>query len=382
MALPAETAVLTVNGRAYSGWTSILVRRVYGSSIGSEFEFTAAEPLDTAKLDFQNWKIVPGDRCTVTLAGILACSGFVFVRHPAFNAETHGLKITGRSKTADAVDSSALIDGGQYKGYTFEAIASALAQSAGVNLVVRGHSPTLTMPFPQFSIAWGETVFSAIERLARLRGLHLTDDENGNLVADVFDPNAGTAGQLIEGGNLIEAYAAIDGTNSLGSILAGSQRPGNDQVNGDAARDNSATVTNPNARAGRRSLIILEEPGSSQDCAIRANHEMSYRATDLVDCHCVVQGWQSSPGALWEVGRNYSVKSPMLDLDRVLAARQVVYTQDESGSRTAIDLCTRQALAFSIGGAVITPTALPGEPAYSSEPPAQGAIPNQPDSSN
>ena len=148
----SETATLIVNGRAYAAWTSIMVRRVYASSWGSEFEFECVEPLD-ANLDFSDWKITPGDSVTVTLAGVVACTGFVFVRHPSFNAERRGLKITSRSKIADAVDSSAIIDGGQYKGYTFQAIASALAETVGVNLIVRGTTPLLAMPFPQFSIA-------------------------------------------------------------------------------------------------------------------------------------------------------------------------------------------------------------------------------------
>src|SRR5207253_1623819 len=99
------------------------------------------------------------------------------------------------------------------------------------------------------------------------------------------------------------------------------QRPGDDHTNGEAARDVSASVTNADVRAGRRQIVIMEEPGSPQDAATRANHETAYNATDLVDCHCVVQGWQVTPGRLWEVGQKYSVKSPMLDLDRVLSAR-------------------------------------------------------------
>jgi prophage tail gpP-like protein len=379
MASPSETASLSINGQLFSAWTSMSVTRVYGSSIGSEFEFECAEPLDTStdSIDFTTWKIIPGDRCTVTLAGILACTGYVFVRHPSFTAEAHGLKITGRSLTADAVDSSAPIKGGQYDGYTFQALASALAQSAGVNFIVKGSSPNLALPFPRFQIQYGETVFSAIERLARLRGMHLTDDANGNLVASAFNPSAATAGQLVEGQNLIQAHAVIDGSNAFGAVTAAAQRPGNEQVNGDACRDNSATLINPNARAARQRLFIMEEPGSAQDCAIRVNHEMAYAAADLVDCHCVVQGWQSAPGVLWDIAQNYSVNSPMLDLQRVLASCQVKYIQDAKGTRTEINLCTPQSLAFA-SGAVITPTAQPGEPAYNATP-SQVAAPNPPD---
>ena len=376
MANASETAVLSVAGRQYSGWTSVTLRRVYGGAC-SDFEFTAAEPLDTGTTDFSNWRITPGDQCSITLAGILAFTGYVFVRQGSFNAGQHGLMVTGRSLTADAVDSSAPVNGGQYKGYTFQALASALANQAGVNLIVNGSSPDLSRVFPQFSIAYGETIFQAVERLARLRGLHITDDAKGNWIADVFDPKAATSGQLVEGKNLLEARASIDGSRSFSIVNIVGQRPGDDQTNGTPSRDVSATLTNSNARATRRSIMIMEEPGSPQDAVTRANHETAYNATDLVDCHCVVQGWQSAPGTLWNTGQNYAVKSPMLDLDRTLAARQVIYRQSEAGSRTEIDLCTPESLAFSstpIGG-----TVLQGEPAYAADTPTQGATPDQPD---
>jgi prophage tail gpP-like protein len=150
----SEIAVLAVNGRQYIGWTSIMLRRAYGASC-SDFEFAAVQPIDSS-LDFSNWKIAPHDSCTITLAGILAFTGYVFVRQPAFNAKTSGLVVTGRSRTADAVDSAAPVDGGQFKGFSFQALASALAESVGVNLIVRGSSPGLSAPFPQFSVAWAK----------------------------------------------------------------------------------------------------------------------------------------------------------------------------------------------------------------------------------
>ena len=66
MSNASETAVLTVGGRAYSGWTSVMLRRVYGGAC-SDFEFTAAEPLDTGTTDYSNWKISVGDQCTIML---------------------------------------------------------------------------------------------------------------------------------------------------------------------------------------------------------------------------------------------------------------------------------------------------------------------------
>ena len=58
-------------------------------------------------------------------------------------------------------------------------------------------------------------------------------------------------------------------------------------------------------------------------------------------------------------------------------SRQVIYRQSEAGSRTEIDLCTPESLAFSstpIGGSVQQ-----GEPAFATDTPTQGATPDAPD---
>lgn len=41
----AETAVLTVAGKKYSAWTSVMLRWIYGGAC-SDFMFTAAEPVN------------------------------------------------------------------------------------------------------------------------------------------------------------------------------------------------------------------------------------------------------------------------------------------------------------------------------------------------
>ena len=75
----------------------------------------------------------------------------------------------------------------------------------------------------------------AVERLARLRGLHITDDAKGNWIADIFDPKAATSGQLVEGKNLLEARASVDGSGRSTLSILSAQRPGNNQVNGTRA---------------------------------------------------------------------------------------------------------------------------------------------------
>jgi len=193
----AEIAVLSVNGTKFSAWTDFWLRRDY-MGVASTFQFSATEAID-ANTQFQNWRIQPGDQCTITLAGILALTGHIDVRQGSYNKNEHGVLFAGRSNTADAVDSSANVKGSQFKGYTFQQVASAILQPTGVNLVISGSPPGLDQPFPNFSVRLGETAFMAVERLARLRNLRLTDDANGNMVASYSGNNQASGAQLVAG---------------------------------------------------------------------------------------------------------------------------------------------------------------------------------------
>lgn len=337
---PSEVAVLTVNGSNYSAWTDFWLRRDY-MGVASFFQFSATEAID-ANNEFQDWRIQPGDTCYIYLAGILALTGYIDVRQGAFNKTEHGVLFCGRSTTADAVDSSANVSGGQYKGYTFQQIASAILQPTGVNLVVQGSPPGLDQPFPNFSVRLGETAFMAIERMARLRCLRLSDDANGNMVASYSADNQASSAQLVESGNILSARGAIDVSKSFSDTNVRAQSQGSDT--NFPPNDVSARSTNSSVRSTRSKIILMEEPGSAQDVQNRVQHELAFQGTAEINCSVVVQGWQSAPGTLWDVNQTYNLNSPMLDLNRPLKSKSVLYAQTGAGTTTTIELCTPESL--------------------------------------
>ncbi len=360
----AEIAVLSVNGSMYSAWTDFWLRREYGAA-ASTFQFAATEKID-ANGAFQNWRIQPGDSCTITLAGLLAFTGYIDVRQGSYNKTEHGILFAGRSVSAEAVDSSAIIKGGQFGGYTFEQLAKAILQPTGVNLVIEGNPPYIGKPFPNFSIRAGETAFMVVDRLARLRTLRLSDDKNGNLVATYAGDSHASGAQLVEGKNILQARATIDVSNNFGNTNVMSQARGSDEDW--PTNDYSARSTNPNARATRSKIIMLEEPGDAQDCVARVQHELAFQATAEINCSVTVQGWQSSPGTLWDINQTYNVSSPMLDLNRALKSKSVLYAQNEEGTLTTIELCTPESLT---GKADVTaPAAGSGDQTYSNSVPS------------
>ena len=88
---PTELATLKVNGQQYTEWESVLVKHEERAQVPYRFRFTCSEGMPLVA----NWgklQIKPGDKCSVTLAGILAITGTVESRQVLYNAAATTLK--------------------------------------------------------------------------------------------------------------------------------------------------------------------------------------------------------------------------------------------------------------------------------------------------
>jgi prophage tail gpP-like protein len=77
----------------------------------------------------------------------------------------------------------------------------------------------------------------------------------------------------------------------------------------------------------------------------RAQQEMAHNAEEIVHADIKVYSWFASPGTLFNIYKQYGINSPMLNLKRFdLWSRVVTFEQNESGTFTTIELCTKEAL--------------------------------------
>jgi prophage tail gpP-like protein len=329
MALAAEFAELIINGTPFRDWTSVQVTREFGQG-ASYAQFTCTEAVGADGAFAKNWasmQIKPGDACTIRLAGQPVITGWVYMRQTSFDAGRHGVQILAMSLTKDAVDSSAPVSTGEFKNQNWEAIARRVLQPHGVGLVMRAAG---TKPFERADIIPGETVFQFLERLARQRGLALTDDAQGNMVAVDKFTNAGGAARLVEGQNIIAARVTIQNLALNGPYADLSQATGNDERNGKKA--SQIRGEHPGIDRFRPMEIVGEHPAINQEEATaRAKLEGGWRDGEEINAEVTTYGWQKPDGGLWEVGQPVYVWSPMAMLDMNLYAQSVTFTQDDGG---------------------------------------------------
>ena len=364
-------ATIIANGQRLTAWESVMVRRDFGNGV-SVFQFTPAEGGYGAS--YQGLKLKPGDPVQITLGGQKAFSGFCKIRSGALDAQSHQLVIAGESMTVDLVRSSAIVKPGTYDGSTFEQAARGVMAPHQSSLVMMNPPSIASKPIANLSVQPGESVAEFVSRIAALRGLFITDDADGNLVAGQGDPSAAAVATLAEGRNIkrltwhLEDPAACS-WNKLNGI---SQQAGSDT--NWPPRDISATATNSTVRSNLYKLFISEHPGDAQDLAQRVNHEAAVAAWPIVRLGVTVVGWLKPNGSLWWPVQNISVYSPSaFPTDSSLyklGIQSCTYTQDANGTETTMELVRPDVLTSAPTSGIpdvapapaLTSTATPDKP--------------------
>jgi prophage tail gpP-like protein len=334
------------NGRIFEGWTDIAVSRSVQDMAG-RFRLAITEPVNGAG-KVLGWQIRPGDPIRVKLGGVQVLDGFVDVRQAGYYAESHGVEIQGRSKTAAAIEAAAVTEDGAPAGpfadYTLDEIARSLLAPYGVGLKVIGD---IGGPFASVSAQVGESVFEVLERLARLRGFHLYDNAEGELVLANKTEDSAPIG-LVEGVNILAATATIDLSQTPSELFVFGQATGNDDAFGVDVANQKAVAKNSGMPlpVPRPKVIVLEAPGDQEDMKARANREMAQEAAKQTTAQVTVQGWLTGDGDLWDIGMTVKLTSPMLLVDRDMMVAAVEFLQsDGSGTVTNLDLITPEAFA-------------------------------------
>lgn len=344
---PKELAVLTIGSQNFQEWETVSVTHALKEWPFYTFRFTCSEgfPLVT---NLRNLQIIPGMRCTITLAGQTAFSGLVHTRQVFYDANKHYIEIQGASPVLELAYAHVIHKTMEFNNKTMQQIIDELVQPFGITFTVEGGSLP-TDKIPRYSVAPGTTVTDAVERLIRNSGgANLTSNLSGNLVAAVGPVGGGDT--VREGDNMLEGREIIFNPAIYGGTHTLSQKPPNDQEWGPAAAQIKAE-SNISSTAGQKTqqVIISEIPGFTKELMTnRGDMDRKFQNEDQVTIYATVYGWLSPSGVLWDRNEIVKVVSPMLIMDgsEKLKVRNVTFTQDNnSGTRTTLMLCNDEAWA-------------------------------------
>ena len=335
---------LLVNGRIYSGWTSLGVTRAVDASSGAfTVDLTERwESRDGAGAQIEPWPILPGDACEVRLGGKPLVVGYIDIFRPSFSATDHSINVQGRDKTSDLIDCAAIHSPDQWKNIGLLRLAQILAGPFGISVTA---DVDVGEPFSVCKLQQGETAFDAIERHARQRKVLLMPDGAGGLLITRAGNRRASVG-LVQGENILSASGSIDHTQRFSSYLVKGQAAYSADSDGETEAHIEGGVSDSGVKRYRPMLIVAEGGGTAASTKERATWEANSRIGKSAAASLVVQGWRQVPGGpLWEPGMLVTVKAPWLRLDGEMIIRQATFERGESGTTTKLDIVSPQTFA-------------------------------------
>lgn len=334
-------ASLYVNGKIYAGWSEAKIMRSL-DAVSGKFELSV---IDKWEASAEVWGIRPGDVCAVKVGGTPLITGYVDAVAPSYSAAAHAISISGRDKTCDLVDCSAL--DAEFNGLTLAAIAKRIVKPFGLETVVQiGTSPA----FPKFAINPGESCWEALNRAAAQRFEVITTDGLGRVViSDVGYTSAHDA--LTEGKNIKAASASYDYSNRFSKYIIKAQQQvngGGDPYGDEASKPAvSATTSDANVTRYRPKIINNDTDANEGSAQERVEYEAARRAADSTSISVTVAGWTQSNGELWPLNSMVFVDSPRLSIKERLLISSVKFILSLAGGyETEMELTRADAYKY------------------------------------
>lgn len=324
--LPDHVVELHVDGVAYSGWTSVEIERGIDQMAGS-FSLRLAS---RERTDVPDWQIRDGAECRVMLAGKPLITGYVDSFDRFLAPDDRGIEVRGRDRTADLVDCSAIHTPGSWAGRKLEQIAAELAGPFGITV----EAGDTGAPFRKFALQQGETVFAAIERMCRYRGLVAWSAGDG--VLRIGNPDQGTSiGKLVEGENVIAATGTRDVSERYSDYIVKGQASGSDERSGAAVAQVRGDARDAAITRYRPMLIIGEEQADRASLQRRAAWEAAVRSGRGAPAQITIAGWLNAAGEPFQHGMRADCDVPSAGIKGQLLIERLRFSRDSDGGTTA-----------------------------------------------
>jgi len=330
----ADLVSLEIAGRAFGGWTRVVIRRSIENFAGG-FELEVSERWP-GQPDRQ--LVRTGAACRVRIGQDTVITGYVDAVRSSYTDQSHRIYIAGRDAAGDIVDCSAVHEPGEWRGRRLEEIANDLCTPFKVP--VRAETDT-GKPFAYFRLNDGETVGAAIERMCRHRGvLRMSDGLGGIKIVRAGATRAPAA--LVLGKNVKSAEGAFDDTERFSDYIVKGQRPGVDLVSADAVVAPSGRAKDTKVGRYRPLIVLAEDAGDEASFATRARWEANLRFGRSRRATYTVQGWRAA-GRLWQPNALVHVRDAYLAIDDEMLIAEVEFTLDSRGTEARIAVTRREA---------------------------------------
>lgn len=331
--MPYERVTIEAGGIEYSQWVEAAVE-AGASQATRAFSIIASEP---NRLFGDAWVFKPGTEVTIRASGALLLKGYVDTYAPDIGPKNHRAVISGRSKSKDIVDCSAVHKSGEWKKKKPKEIAEDLCKPFKVSV----ESDVEGKEIPVWRLAPGATVFEEIEAFCRHQGMLIVGTADGGIKLTRADKFQMHSGALVEGVNIIEASAQLSEKGKYSDVIARGQ---SGLGSGADAQRLESVSRDKTVERHRPILIIAEGEMDTTRLKERAKWQAARNAGWATTATAKVRGWRDDAGELWSPEKLIFVESRMLKISQPMAIKTVRFIQNNEGTIATMSLVDPRAL--------------------------------------
>lgn len=342
---PKNECRLVIDGKVYGGWTRLEVQRgIEQIAGGFVLQLTSRYPGVDRPAPLRE-----GLACEVRLGDDLVITGYVDDYETDDTSTSSSVRLSGRDRTGDLVDCSAIYKSGQWRGVKLEQIVADIARPFGITVATATDTGEV---FKRFALEEGEKAFDAIDRACRLRALLVTSTSDGNLlITTASEVSSGV--RLEEGLNMTKFNSKHSWKERHSEIILKGQVPGDDQEYGAAAAHLQASAKDAEISRYRPLVVVAEHGTSNKSLGDRAAWEVKVRMGRGKRGGCSVVGWRTGKdgqeGPLWQPNTLVSVSSERMNLDAELLIASCSYQLTEQGKITELTFVLPEAFQLVDG---------------------------------
>lgn len=358
-----EEIYLKANKKKYSGWKSISVSKSLGSICGT-FQCTYAERY-TRKAGPGGivrkvlWDLDIGSYVEIYAGGQPVMNGIAEQFTNSYGPTSHVLSIQGRSMLADLVDCSKVWGENEFLNIDILNMCEHLLWAWNDQKPRLWVEASTRIPqnffdlFPKITIQQGDTIFSAISKMCKQRGIIPISYGDETLI--LTTPGDTTSKDALISGTPEKAYwRDIGHTIQKGSInennvdrfreyVVKGQGGGHDPASSDSGL---SAITGPTGFAFdygisrvKPTVLMIEDPANAAECKRRAGWESMNRAGKSRKYSYTIQGWTQRNGNPWQPNMLVQVKDEIGGVDGMylIDGLRQIYSEN-SGSRTTLSL--------------------------------------------
>ena len=320
--------VLKVNGKKFSGWTSVQVEK-------SLYQITGAFGLATTDKfpgNFDEYKFVLGDACTVEIDDQVVITGHVEDLPMSYDSATHNIQVGGRDKTGDLVDCSFIEEVGEWKNQSIVNIVRALCNPFDISVTVDSSVAAEANGERKetFSVQPGMSIGEMIMPMLKVKGILPVSYGDGKLVLTRAGSES-THDSLETGRNIKSGSINQSITDRFRDYVVRGQGKGNDDKATKVYVGPKGVYTDEVISRYRPKIIIPDDPISGDgDCITLAKWEACNRAGASTTLDYEVQGWTQSNGAVWPLNALVRVKDSVLGINATLLIAAVAFSVDDT----------------------------------------------------